>query len=48
MQSMFRSAPVYGLVALTGVMGLIVNWLISWAGHLTRKYDPSAANGSEQ
>lgn len=44
-QSMFRSAPVYGLVALTGVMGLVVNWLISWAGHLTRKYDPSAAGG---
>jgi sulfonate transport system permease protein len=40
-QSLFRSATVYGLVALTGLFGLAVNWLISWAAHLTRKYDPS-------
>jgi len=44
-QSMFRSAAVYGLVALTGVMGLAVNWFISWAGYLTRKYDSSSAGG---
>jgi sulfonate transport system permease protein len=46
-QSMFRSAPVYGLVALTGLFGLAVNWFISWMGHLTRKYDPSSASGME-
>lgn len=46
-QSMFRSAPVYGLVALTGLIGLAVNWLISWAAHLTRKYEPPSAGGIE-
>jgi sulfonate transport system permease protein len=40
-QSVFRSATVYGLVVLTGLFGLTVNWVISWVGHLTRKYDPT-------
>jgi NitT/TauT family transport system permease protein len=40
-QSVFRSATVYGLVCLTGLFGLTVNWVISWVGHLTRKYDPT-------
>lgn len=42
-QSTFRSAAVYGLVALTGLLGLAVNWLIGWSEHFMRKYDPSAA-----
>jgi sulfonate transport system permease protein len=41
-QSSFRSASVYGLVAMTGVMGLAVNSIISWSEAFTRKYDPSA------
>lgn len=45
-QSVFRSAAVYGLVVLTGLLGLIVNWVIGWIGHLTRKYDPSTGGGS--
>jgi sulfonate transport system permease protein len=40
-QSVFRSATVYGLVALTGCFGLAVNWLIGGIGRLTRKYDPA-------
>jgi len=44
-QSVFRSATVYGLVVLTGLFGLVVNWAISWTGHLTRKYDPSFTGG---
>lgn len=44
-QSVFRSATVYGLVFLTGLFGLAVNWVISWVGHLTRKYDPSLTGG---
>jgi ABC-type nitrate/sulfonate/bicarbonate transport system permease component len=40
-QSVFRSATVYGLVVLTGLFGLAVNWIISWTGHVTLKYDPS-------
>jgi sulfonate transport system permease protein len=46
-QSTFRSAGVYGLVALTGLMGLAVNWIIGWAEMLTRKYDPSAVDGMQ-
>jgi ABC-type nitrate/sulfonate/bicarbonate transport system permease component len=45
-QSVFRSATVYGLVVLTGLFGLVVNWVISWIGHLTRKYDPSFTVGA--
>lgn len=45
-QSTFRSATVYGLVALTGILGLVVNWVISWTGGLIRKYEPSASEGS--
>jgi sulfonate transport system permease protein len=44
-QSMFRSASVYGLVALTGCFGLAVNWLIGGLGRLTRKYDPAFSDG---
>jgi ABC-type nitrate/sulfonate/bicarbonate transport system permease component len=44
-QSVFRSATVYGLVALTGCFGLAVNWFIGGIGRLTRKYDP-ASSGS--
>ena len=40
-QSVFRSATVYGLVVLTGLFGLTINWVISWVGHLARKYDPT-------
>jgi sulfonate transport system permease protein len=40
-QSVFRSATVYGLVALTGCFGLAVNWFIGGIGRLTRKYDPT-------
>jgi sulfonate transport system permease protein len=46
-QSVFRSATVYGLVALTGLLGLAVNWLISWTSYLTRKYDSSSVGGTE-
>jgi ABC-type nitrate/sulfonate/bicarbonate transport system permease component len=45
-QSVFRSATVYGLVALTGFFGLAVNGLIGWIGHLARKYDPSFSGGA--
>jgi ABC-type nitrate/sulfonate/bicarbonate transport system permease component len=45
-QSVFRSATVYGLVALTGFFGLAVNGLLGWIGHLTRKYDPSFSGGA--
>jgi ABC-type nitrate/sulfonate/bicarbonate transport system permease component len=45
-QSTFRSATVYGLVALTGVLGLVVNWVISWTGRLIRNYEPSVSSGS--
>jgi ABC-type nitrate/sulfonate/bicarbonate transport system permease component len=44
-QSMFRSANVYGLVALTGCFGLVVNWLIGGLSRLTRKYDPAFSDG---
>ena len=44
-QSMFRSATVYGLVALTGCFGLAVNWFIGGIGRLTRKYDPAFSSG---
>jgi sulfonate transport system permease protein len=44
-QSVFRSSTVYGLVALTGLFGLAVNWFIGWIGLLTRKYDPSFSGG---
>ncbi|CAH1649552.1 ABC transmembrane type-1 domain-containing protein [Hyphomicrobiales bacterium] len=37
-QSTFRSSTVYGLVALTGILGLVVNWIISWTGRLTRNF----------
>jgi ABC-type nitrate/sulfonate/bicarbonate transport system permease component len=37
-QSTFRSATVYGLVALTGLLGLVVNWAVSWTGRLVRNY----------
>lgn len=45
-QSVFRSATVYGLVALTGLFGLAVNWIISWIGSMTRRYDPSFSGGT--
>jgi ABC-type nitrate/sulfonate/bicarbonate transport system permease component len=45
-QSMFRSANVYGLVALTGGFGLAVNWLIGGLGRLTRIYDPAFSDGA--
>jgi ABC-type nitrate/sulfonate/bicarbonate transport system permease component len=44
-QSMFRSANVYGLVALTGCFGLAVNWLIGGIGRLPHKYDPAFSDG---
>jgi sulfonate transport system permease protein len=44
-QSVFRSANVYGLVALTGCFGLAVNWLIGGLGRLTHKYDPAFSDG---
>jgi sulfonate transport system permease protein len=40
-QSVFRSSTVYGLVVLTCFFGLVANWVLSWIGHWTRKYDPS-------
>lgn len=45
-QSVFRSAAVYGLVALTGVFGLAVNAFISWIGRLARKYDPTLSDNT--
>jgi ABC-type nitrate/sulfonate/bicarbonate transport system permease component len=45
-QSVFRSATVYGLVALTGCFGLAVNWFIGGIGRLTRKYDPAFSSGA--
>lgn len=45
-QSVFRSATVYGLVVITGLLGLAVSWIISWVGSLTRKYDPSFSGGA--
>ena len=44
-QSVFRSATVYGLVALTGCFGLAVNWFIGGIGRLMRKYDPAFSSG---
>jgi len=44
-QSTFRSATVYGLVALTGTLGLVVNSAISWTGRLIRNYQPSVPGG---
>jgi ABC-type nitrate/sulfonate/bicarbonate transport system permease component len=44
-QSVFRSATVYGLVVITGLLGLTVSWIISWIGSLTRKYDPLFSGG---
>ena len=38
-QSTFRSATVFGLVMLTGVLGLAVNLLIGWSGALLRNYE---------
>ena len=40
-QSTFRSSTVFGLVTLTGVLGLAVNILIGWGGTLLRNYDAS-------
>ncbi|WP_453962922.1 ABC transporter permease [Amorphus suaedae] len=37
-QSTFRSSTVFGLVMLTGVLGLAVNWVISRVGIFTRIY----------
>ena len=45
-QSVFRSATVYGLVALTALFGLVVNWIIGWIGTITRNYDPSFSRGA--
>jgi ABC-type nitrate/sulfonate/bicarbonate transport system permease component len=45
-QSVFRSATVYGLVAFTALLGLVVNWIINWIGTITRKYDPSFIGGA--
>lgn len=45
-QSVFRSATVYGLVALTGCFGLAVNWFIGGIRRLTRKYDPTFSDGA--
>jgi ABC-type nitrate/sulfonate/bicarbonate transport system permease component len=45
-QSVFRSATVYGLVALTGLFGLAINWIISGIASLIRKYDPSLSGGA--
>lgn len=45
-QVFFRSATVYGLVVLTALFGLVVNWVISGIGHFTRKYDPSFTGGA--
>jgi ABC-type nitrate/sulfonate/bicarbonate transport system permease component len=42
-QSVFRSATVYGLVVLTALFGLVVNWVVGWIGTITRKYDPSSS-----
>jgi len=42
-QSTFRSATVYGLVILTGVLGLIVNWSLSFTGYLLRNFENPAA-----
>jgi sulfonate transport system permease protein len=44
-QSVFRSANVYGLVAMTGCLGLVVNWLIVGLGRLTRRYDLAFNDG---
>ena len=38
-QSTFRSSTVFGLVMLTGVLGLAVNLLIGWSGALLRNYE---------
>lgn len=45
-QSTFRTSTVFGLVALTGLLGLAVNWMISWTGRLIRNYEPSSSGGS--
>ena len=45
-QSVFRSATVYGLVALTGFFGLAVNGIIGWLGRLVHRYDPSFSSGA--
>jgi len=45
-QSTFRSATVFGLVMLTGVLGLMVNWGISWVGRMARNYEPSVTGGT--
>ena len=44
-QATFRSSTVFGLVMLTGLLGLIVNWIIGWSGRLTRIYEPSVSGG---
>jgi sulfonate transport system permease protein len=38
-QSTFRSSTVFGLVILTGVLGLAVNLLIGWTRALLRNYE---------
>ena len=38
-QSTFRSSTVFGLVMLTGILGLAVNLLIGWSGALLRNYE---------
>jgi sulfonate transport system permease protein len=45
-QATFRSSTVFGLVMLTGILGLLVNWGISWIGRLTRIYEPSLSGDS--
>jgi ABC-type nitrate/sulfonate/bicarbonate transport system permease component len=46
-QSTYHSATVFGLVVLTGIFGLIVNWFISVLGRVIRKYDPSATERTD-
>lgn len=38
-QQGFQSAAAFGLVAVTGIIGLIVNLGVSWLGRLTRHYE---------
>ncbi len=44
-QATFRSSTVFGLVMLTGILGLFVNWIIGWTGRLARIYEPSVSGG---